>query len=81
MPATATAVRNINRLPSEEVLAHGVEMRTNRQIRRLEVHCDGPRVRLIGESRSYYLKQLAQETIMPVRGELALVNQVNVINS
>lgn len=32
-----------------------------------------------GRVTSYYLKQLAQETLMPVRGGLQLVNQVNVV--
>jgi hypothetical protein len=32
-----------------------------------------------GRVSSYYLKQLAQEVIMPVRGELSLVNQVTVV--
>ena len=34
-----------------------------------------------GQVTSYYLKQLAQETIMPVRGELSLVNRVAVVDS
>ena len=32
-----------------------------------------------GRVSSYYLKQLAQETIMPVRGDLTLINHVHVI--
>jgi hypothetical protein len=32
-----------------------------------------------GRVSTYYLKQLAQEVIMPVRGELSLVNQVTVV--
>jgi hypothetical protein len=34
---------------------------------------------ICGRVTSYYLKQLAQETIMPVRGDLELVNQVTVV--
>ena len=32
-----------------------------------------------GHVSSYYLKQLAQETIMPVRGQLELVNRISVV--
>ena len=34
---------------------------------------------IFGRVKSYYLKQLAQETIMPVRGRLELVNKVTVV--
>ena len=81
MQATATAVRtNPNRRPSEEILAHSVQMRTDRQIRRLEVHCDGPRVRLIGESRSYYLKQLATHAILELVPHASIENAIEVEN-
>lgn len=36
---------------------------------------------ILGRVTSYYLKQLAQETIMPVRGECQLLNRVTVVKS
>lgn len=81
MQAAATAVRiKPNRLPSEEILVHSVHMRTDRQIRRLEVHCDGPRIRLVGESRSYYLKQLATHAVLELAPHASIENSIAVAN-
>lgn len=49
-------------------------------LRRLCVDGDEGRLIISGQVTSYYLKQLAQETIMPVRGPLRLVNQVDVVS-
>ena len=49
-----------------------------RQLRVEEAHGT---IIIHGRVASYYLKQLAQETIMPVRGSLHLVNQVMVGHS
>ncbi len=47
-------------------------------LRRLSVEdLDGALV-ISGKVSSYYMKQLAQETVMPVRGPLKLVNLVDV---
>ncbi len=48
-------------------------------LRYLRVEQTDGTIVISGKVTSYYLKQLAQETIMPVRGSLALVNQVTVI--
>lgn len=48
-------------------------------LRRLSVEETEETIILSGRVSSYYLKQLAQETIMPHRGILELVNQVQVI--
>jgi len=36
---------------------------------------------IMGRVTSYYLKQLAQETVMPVRGDCTLLNRVTVIKN
>jgi hypothetical protein len=48
-------------------------------LRHLQVEETDHSIIISGRVTSYYLKQLAQETIMPVRGELHLVNQVRVV--
>ena len=44
--------------------------------RHLRVEETDESIIISGKVSSYYLKQLAQETIMPVRGSLLLINQV-----
>jgi hypothetical protein len=48
-------------------------------IRRLRAEESELEVVLTGSVASYYLKQLAQETIMPVLGQRLLKNQVKVV--
>jgi osmotically-inducible protein OsmY len=48
-------------------------------LRRLSVEENGQTVVLSGSVSSYYLKQLAQETIMPVLGSRELHNRVRVV--
>jgi hypothetical protein len=50
-------------------------------LRRLKVEETDSVVVLSGAVSSYYLKQLAQETIMPVLGTRRLLNQVTVLGS
>ena len=45
-------------------------------LRKLAVEETDSEVVLSGSVSSYYLKQLAQETVMPVRGPRQLVNRV-----
>jgi hypothetical protein len=45
-------------------------------LRHLRVQETEETIIISGRVSSYYLKQLAQETIMPMRGALMLVNQV-----
>jgi len=61
--------------------SHALKKSSHPALRKLNV--EGTRESLIisGQVTSYYLKQLAQETIMPVRGELSLVNRVAVVNA
>ena len=47
-------------------------------LRRLRVEETDQAIILSGSVTTYYLKQLAQETIMPLRGERQLQNRVNV---
>ena len=48
-------------------------------LRQLCVEESGDVVVIAGQVSSYYLKQLAQETIMPVLGQRELVNRVSVV--
>jgi hypothetical protein len=47
-------------------------------LRRLSVEGTESDIIISGKVSSYYMKQLAQETVMPVRGPLKLVNRVDV---
>jgi hypothetical protein len=48
-------------------------------LRKLSVEETDDRIIISGRVASYYLKQLAQETIMPVRGDLMVINRVAVV--
>jgi hypothetical protein len=48
------------------------------QLRRLVVIADDTQVVITGQVSSYYLKQMAQETVRPALGDRALLNHVEV---
>jgi hypothetical protein len=48
-------------------------------LRRLSVEESDTRIRITGSVSSYYLKQLAQETVMPVLRDRELENEVQVV--
>ena len=48
------------------------------QLRRLVVTADDTQVIITGQVSSYYLKQMAQETVRPVLGHRTLLNNVEV---
>lgn len=48
------------------------------QLRRLVVTADNTQVVITGQVSSYYLKQMAQETVRPVLGTRTLLNNVEV---
>jgi hypothetical protein len=48
-------------------------------LRRLDIEETEARVVITGAVGSYYLKQLAQEAVMPVLGERELANRVRVV--
>jgi hypothetical protein len=48
-------------------------------LRMLCVEEDQAEVRILGAVSSYYLKQLAQETVLPLCDQRRLVNQVKVV--
>ena len=48
-------------------------------LRKLSIQETEASVMILGRVPSYYLKQLAQETVMPVLGGRALVNRVTVV--
>jgi hypothetical protein len=50
-------------------------------LRRLEVEETDRQIILYGSVPSYYLKQLAQETLMPVLGSRELRNRVTVVQA
>ena len=48
------------------------------QLRRLKVTADDREVVITGQVSSYYLKQMAQETVRPALGDRTLLNRVEV---
>lgn len=58
--------------------AHALRKSCHPALRKLSVEGAEQSLVLTGQVTSYYLKQLAQETIMPHRGQFQLVNNVNV---
>ena len=48
------------------------------EVRRIRVEQDGDRVLLQGRVRTFYAKQMAQETVRRASGELHIVNSVSV---
>lgn len=59
--------------------AHSLNRSLHPALRYLNVEETDDSLIISGRVTSYYLKQLAQETLMPVRGERQLVNRVNVV--
>ena len=59
--------------------SHALKRSSHPALRNLNVEETQESLVISGKVSSYYLKQLAQETIMPVRGGLQLVNKVNVV--
>lgn len=58
---------------------HALKRSSHPALRNLSVEGKDCDLVISGKVTSYYLKQLAQETIMPVRGSYQLVNKVNVV--
>ncbi|MCI0685380.1 MAG: BON domain-containing protein [Gemmataceae bacterium] len=59
--------------------AHALKRSSHPALRCLSVEETDDTLVISGRVASYYLKQLAQETLMPVRGERRVVNRVNVV--
>ena len=59
--------------------AQALKQSTHPALRRLSVEETESALVITGRVSSYYLKQLAQETLMGVRGERQLLNRVNVV--
>lgn len=59
--------------------AHALKRSLHPALRYLNVEETDDSLIISGRVTSYYLKQLAQETLMPVRGARQLVNRVRVI--
>ena len=58
--------------------AHALKRSLHPALRHLHVEETDECVIISGRVATYYLKQLAQETLMPMRGERQLVNRVSV---
>jgi len=58
--------------------AHALKRSLHPALRHLNVEETEECVIISGRVATYYLKQLAQETLMPMRGERQLVNRVSV---
>ena len=56
--------------------AQALKQSSHPALRHLRVEETDESIIISGRVSSYYLKQLAQETIMPMRGALMLINQV-----
>lgn len=50
-------------------------------LRQLSVETGDGELVIKGKVASYYMKQLAQEAVMPVRGSMRLVNKVAVVET
>ncbi|MEM7475033.1 MAG: BON domain-containing protein [Planctomycetota bacterium] len=48
------------------------------EVRHVRVEQKGDKILLQGRVRTFYAKQMAQETVRPALGDLLLVNSVNV---
>ncbi|HYT94647.1 MAG TPA: BON domain-containing protein [Gemmataceae bacterium] len=59
--------------------AQALKQSTHPALRKLSVEETDSALVITGRVSSYYLKQLAQETLMAVRGERQLVNHVSVV--
>jgi len=59
--------------------AQALKQSSHPALRRLRVEETEQAIIISGRVATYYLKQLAQETIMSVRRDLALVNEVTVV--
>jgi hypothetical protein len=66
-------------LSSQTRAVQALRQSSHPALRSLKVEETEETIVIIGRVKSYYLKQLAQETIMPVRGGLELVNKVTVV--
>jgi hypothetical protein len=60
--------------------AHALKKSSHPALRNLSVEGTEGNLIISGKVSSYYLKQLAQETIMSVREGMRLVNRVDVVN-
>jgi hypothetical protein len=60
--------------------AHALKKSSHPALRNLSVEGTEGNLIISGRVSSYYLKQLAQETIMSVREGMQLVNKVDVVN-
>jgi osmotically-inducible protein OsmY len=63
-------------IPMSSRVVQALRQSTHPALRRLLVEETEKAVVISGRVNSYYLKQLAQETVMPVRGCRDVVNQV-----
>ena len=63
-------------VPLTSRVVHALRDSSHPALRRLSVEENDTRVVITGRVSSYYLKQMAQEAVMPIRGEKDVVNQV-----
>lgn len=60
--------------------SHALRRSSHPALRQLRVEGNDGAVVISGKVTSYYLKQLAQETVLQLRGGVQLVNKVHVDN-
>ncbi len=73
--STPTLTASLTATRAVQALRHS----SHPALRHLQVEENGEHIVISGRVSSYYLKQLAQETVMPLRGERSLVNRVLVV--
>jgi hypothetical protein len=71
-----TKARQPLTLPSREELIRRVNLTTYRQVENLDIDCRGTRVRVSGQSQTYYVKQLVTQAILSSVPTAELENEV-----
>lgn len=74
-----TLTTPVGRVPLHTQAVQALRQSTHPALRNLLVQETDGAIVISGRVSSYYLKQLAQETVMPVRGDCKLVNRVTVV--
>jgi hypothetical protein len=79
MAGDGMAIRTAARTSTvSDELIRRVDLHTSRQVQNLQIDCDGGRIVVTGQSRTYYIKQLVTQAIvasfpaMQIRNEIAV---------
>jgi osmotically-inducible protein OsmY len=78
MNATAASTSHLETASSTSHLERALQTSLHPALRRLAVEESNGAIIITGRVSSYYLKQMAQEAVMPLRGACVLINRVAV---